>query len=292
MFDSSTSNRRGSTWLVLGVLLVLGPALVWLGVAPAAAGETDEHVSVYRATNESVEDVGPIQRSIGNGTFEPADRIVAGDTLVVTISSDRLTETMNESNGSATTRFFAALDGDAEFRIVQTNPTPQRNPIRAILGPANVTAYQDKTTVYAVVDTGDLNFVYHEVNEPVEIYGGERFAFQFGYGLSDDLSRETTPDTPVVEFVDPDELTTTQTTTRTTTTTAARQKETTTTAATTSATTTRPGTTTQPGTTRRTTTATVGTVSDDGPIPGFGLLAGVLGATAAAALRARRTERR
>ncbi len=155
---------------------------------------------MYRASNASFDSAESVEAAIASGTVDSAGSVTVGDVLVVAIESERLADAMNATSGSPTARFFAALDGDAEFRIIQTNPTTNANRIVASLGPANVTVYRDASTVYAVVETDTLAFQYRRVHRPVQIHGGERFAVQFGYDLPDDWSRGTVPDSPIIEF--------------------------------------------------------------------------------------------
>ena len=202
--------RRGTLYCFLGGVAFL--VLIALTVAPPAAGalQDGENVTVYRTSNVSFESTGAIEVAIANGTVGPADTVALGDALVVAIESERLAETMNATNGSTTARFFTALDGDAEFRIVQTNPTPQANRKSALMGRENVTVHRNGTTVYAVVETGDLAFRHRRVHRPAEIHGGERFAVQFGYDLPDDWDRGTVPSSPIIELQPRSQLTTEQ----------------------------------------------------------------------------------
>lgn len=206
--------------LLLGVLLALaaGPAVTSAGppgTADGAAtvaggpgdgpvvfedGRTDTpNVTVYRTQDASFEDGRAVEAAIANGTLEPADDLVVGDTLVVAIDSPRLAEAMDAGDGSTTERFLDALSGDADFRLVQTNPTPMKNRKVASVGSANVTAHRNGTTTYALVETDDLAFRYRSVNRSARIHGGERFAVRFGYDLAE-LPRGEDPAAPVVGF--------------------------------------------------------------------------------------------
>lgn len=190
--------RRSLRWSLLGVVL-LSPMVLPLGPAVGAA-TSHETVTVYRAWDATFETRESVEAAIANGTLESADTVTVGDTLVVVIESERLAETMANRSGSTTSRFFAALRGDAELRIIQTNPTPQKNRKVAVLGRENVTAFRNGTTVYAVVDTDELRFRYREANVTAEVFPENRFAVQFGYDLPDDWSRATVPESPIIEF--------------------------------------------------------------------------------------------
>lgn len=213
MRRTSDRLRRGTLLCLLGGVLLLVLIVLTIGPPTATAAATDENVTVYRASNVSFESAERIERAIANGTVEPADEVAVGDTLVVAIESKRLVDAMDTANGSTTVRFFTALDGDAEFRIVQTNPTPEANRKFASMGRENVTVHRNGTTVYAVVETGNLTFRYRRVLRRAQIYGGERFAVQFGYDLPDTWSRATVPSSPIIEFHPRGELTTEQPTT-------------------------------------------------------------------------------
>ncbi|WP_137285420.1 hypothetical protein [Halorussus salinisoli] len=171
---------------------------------------TSDNLTVYRTSNTSLESVESIEEAIVNGTIEPADTVAVGETLVVVIDSERLADTMSTTNGSTTARFFTALDGDAEFRIIQTNPTTMANRKVASMGPKNVTVYRTRSRVYAVVETGNLTVKYRRVLRNTQFDSGERYAVQFGYELPDDWSRGTVPSSPIIEFQPRSQLTTEQ----------------------------------------------------------------------------------
>lgn len=190
--------RAALRWSLLGVVFL---SLVVLPLGPAVGTSiSHEQVTVYRSWDATFETRESVETAIANGTLEPAGNVTVGDTLVVVIESERLAETIENRNGSPTSRFFAALRGDAEFRIIQTNPTTMQNRKVAVLGPENVTAFRNGTSVYAVIDTTELSFIYRRVNRTADVYHGNRFAVQFGYDLPDDWSRSTVPESPIIEF--------------------------------------------------------------------------------------------
>jgi hypothetical protein len=170
-----------------------GPSVVDGG--PAATS----NVTVYRARNATFEGAGAVEAAIASGRLERAAELVVGDTLVVAIDSTRLAETMAADEGSTTERFLDALDGDAGFRLVQTNPTPNAERKVASVGPENVTAHRNGTTTYALVETDDLAFRYRSTNRSARIHGGERFVVRFGHDLAE-LPRGEDPAAPVVGF--------------------------------------------------------------------------------------------
>lgn len=194
---------RSSSWSVpvaLGVVVVAVSVALVAGPASASQADDGGNVTAYRASNATFADAGAVESAIQNGTVEPADELVVGDTLVVAIESERLADAMAGGNGSTTVRFFDALDGEAEFRIVQTNPTPERNSKVAPTGPENATVYHDGARTYVLVRTGQVAFQYRTVDTRAEIFGGERFAVQFGYDLADASSVRDDPSGPVVEL--------------------------------------------------------------------------------------------
>lgn len=192
----TTLTKRIVVLAVIAILLSLAVAVV-----PAAAtaethtantvtghaildDDEPENVTLYRAENHTFDDADAVTAAIANGTVEDADELVAGDTLVVAVESERLADDLDSRNGTATERFFDALDGEADFRIVQTNPTPERRSKTATVGRDNATAYRDGTTTYVLVDAGNLSYRYDEDSQ-AELRGGERFAVTVGYGLDD-----------------------------------------------------------------------------------------------------------
>jgi PGF-CTERM protein len=269
-------------------LLVLGALSFGPPAAGATASESGENVSVYRASNASFESAEAIETAIASGSVHPAENVTFEDTLVVRIESERLTDSMNATNGSTTTRFFTALDGDAEFRIIQTNPRPQSNRKLATVGPENATVHRNETTVYLQTEADELSFRYRRVGRETELYGGERFAVQFGYDLPDTWSRATEPSDPIIEFHPRSELTTDQPSTTTTETPTAMTSETTT--ATTADTPTSERSITDRTTTQETSANRTGTART-GPfgVPGFGVPATVVALLVLAVLGTRRS---
>lgn len=158
-----------------------------LMVAPgsAAASEDGANVTVYETGNVTITDTETIEAAIANGSFEPAGTTVIGETLVVAIESERLADTITEGDGSTTEQFFAALDGDAEFRIRQTNHGKNSVPKVMRASSENATVYRSNATTYILLDTTELrlrNLGQNEENPTPELYGGEQFTVQFGYG--------------------------------------------------------------------------------------------------------------
>lgn len=183
MAGQNVSIGRG----VLAAGLVLLAVVVFLAVlgSPVAAADAG-NVTLYRAPDAAFEDAEDVEAAIAEGTVEPADEMVAGATLVVAVDSGRLSESIAAGNGTATERFLDARDGDATFRIAQTNPTPERARKVAPLGRENVTVHRLGTTTYVLVDTGALAFRYHGTeNHPAKLRDGDRFAVTFGYGLDE-----------------------------------------------------------------------------------------------------------
>lgn len=199
--------------VVLGLLAVLaaGPASAIAADAPATdrqgtnanvnvtAGHDGANVTVY-ASGATFGDAAAVEAAIADGSLEPAAELVIGNTLVVAVDSPRLAETMAEGNGSTTARFLDALDGDAEFRIVQTNPSPNTNRKAASVGRENLTVHRNGTMTYALVETDELAFRYRSVDRSTRVYGGERFAVELGHHLPDISRGGYEPAGPVVEL--------------------------------------------------------------------------------------------
>lgn len=180
--------------LVLTLVLVAGPST-------AAASSSDGNVTAYRASNLTVKDIATVEEAIADNRLKSTGKVAVGDILVVVIESERLADSMTTSNGSSTERFFAAIAGEAEFRIVQTNPSAQANRKVAPIGPENVTVYRNGTISYILIKTGDIDFRYRKVHRSTRIHGGEQFAIEFGYDLDSLDSRSAFHTTgPVVEF--------------------------------------------------------------------------------------------
>ena len=164
---------------------------VAVSVAPASAatGVDAENVTIYRAADRSVDGAAAIETGIGDGTIGSAERIVVGDVLVVAIDSERLATDLDAANGSVTERFFEVLDGDAEFRLVQTNMGTHSAPKVPPMGAENVTVYRNGSTTYALVDTSDLGYHRYLVDkdeyEPDQLRDGDQFAVEFGYDLDE-----------------------------------------------------------------------------------------------------------
>ncbi|SFS11909.1 hypothetical protein SAMN05216559_3971 [Halomicrobium zhouii] len=162
-----------------------------LSVAPVSAtgaGDSGD-VAVYSTTETDLDNATAVHTGITSGSILPTERMVAGETLVVVVDSKRLATDLDAGAGSPTARFFDALDGEAGFRIVQTNMDSHSPPKVPRLGPENVTIYRNGATTYFLVDTGVLEFPQYlagkDKYEPAGLQDGDRFAVEFGYGLGE-----------------------------------------------------------------------------------------------------------
>lgn len=173
--------------------LPLASALLFvtvLGLGLGAAGATStanaEDVALYAAT-VGLDDADAVESAIANGTADPADEVVAGETLVVAIDSERLASDLDSRNGTTTDRFLDAVAGDADLRIDQTNPGPQRTRKVVRLGRENATAYRTGVTTYVLVETDAVEYRRYRPgeNDPADLRDGDRFAVTFGYDLDD-----------------------------------------------------------------------------------------------------------
>ena len=176
------------------LFLLVGAGLA-VGAAPAAADDAG-NVSLYEVPDD-VDGPDDLPAAVDDGDADPADKVVRGDRLAVVVDSERFAADLEDRDGTTTERFFAALQGDADLRVVQTNYAPGQ--VRKIvrLRPGDATVHRNGTTVYALVDTGELTFERPRSsgNERVELEDGDRFAVTFGYDL-----RQFAADGPEVEL--------------------------------------------------------------------------------------------
>jgi len=162
-------------------------------------------VTLYDAGDAVFDGAADVESAIGNGTLDQPDRMVVNDTLVASLDSERLAGAMATHNGSTTERFLAALDGDADFRFLGTYPRPNSLRLFATVGPENVTVSRNGTTVFVLVDTGDLQFRRPSGDGrtySVDSFYETRITVSFGFGLPAprDVQRGAEPAGPVVEF--------------------------------------------------------------------------------------------
>lgn len=190
--------RWGDGWYVPVVTLFVVLAVVLaIGVTGATQASDAANVTVYDAEGTTLTDADAVTAAIENGTLPPADRVVAGETLVVAIHSDRLADDLAARNGSTTARFLDALDDEADFWLAQTNPTPERQRKVVRIGPRNATVYRAGNTTFVRLDTGAFDYRWGSVDEnaSTQLRDDEHFAPVFGYDLE-----EHAHEGPVVEL--------------------------------------------------------------------------------------------
>ena len=171
----------------VGLLLVVVVLLVLGGTSSATPAAPDgENVTAYQATTGEFDSATTVARGIENGSISRAEDVVLGDTLVVAIESDRLADELATKNGTTTARFFDVLDGNATFRLIQTNPTPERSRILAGIDETTATVHRRGSSTYVLVDTGNLTFHHRGHNRSTEIFGDERFIVQFAFTATAD----------------------------------------------------------------------------------------------------------
>lgn len=169
------------------------------------AADHDANVTVYRAANATFDDAAAVEAAVADGRLSPADHAVVGETLVVAIDSARLAGALAAHNGTLTERFLAALDGDAQFRIVQLHPDTMVSRKIARVGRANATVLRANETTYVLVDTGALEFGHYDpdgTNRPDQVRDDDLYAAEFGFDLQEpSLGGSYDPAGPSVDFV-------------------------------------------------------------------------------------------
>lgn len=165
------------------VLLLVSAGLA-VGASPAAA-DTAGNVSLYDVP-EDVDGPDDLPAAVDDGDADTAGTVVAGDRIAVVVDSERLAADLENRNGTTTERFFAALQGDADLRVVQTNPPASRVRKVVRLQSGDATVHRNGSAVYVLVDTGELTFERPRSsgNEEVPLADGDQFAVTFGYNLS------------------------------------------------------------------------------------------------------------
>jgi len=184
-----------ATLLVGTVLLVGAAAAVGATAAtvPGSAGDGGQgNVSVYATDAAAFDDPEDVESALESGTLERRTEVVMGETLVVAIDSERLARELSNQGGSTTASLFAALDGEAQLTLTQTNMSPNVAPKVLTLDPGSTTAYRNGTTTYLRIETEAVDVglypPWEESDRDVPLQGGERFAVSFGYGVDDPYS--------------------------------------------------------------------------------------------------------
>lgn len=191
------------TIVLLGIVLLVALAIsIAVGPSSAAADDERTNVTVYAGSDSALIDADAVEAAVANGTLDRADRVVAGERLVVVIDSSRLAEDLAARNGTTTERFFDTLDGEGQFLLAQTNPTTNRPRKVVRPGPRNTTVYRTNNTTYALLETNEFDYRWGGIdrNRTTELWDGDRFVVAFGYGVDN-------PDGPEVElFTTPAEI--------------------------------------------------------------------------------------
>jgi len=199
MFEASPARAKAVIQALLPLFVTLCCLVFGLVATPAAGGPltptvtpTDSGsnqtgnatVTLYDAGDATFDGAGDVEAAIENGQLDHPDAMVVGETLVAVIESDRLASAMDDRDGSTTEQFLDVLAGDGGFYLVQTNNEPMVTRTFTTVGPANLTAYRDGSTVYVLLDTGTLTFrksLNDTATRRVESLHDDRFAVSFGF---------------------------------------------------------------------------------------------------------------
>jgi hypothetical protein len=146
-----------------------------------------------------------------SGNLTRSDTLVKNDTLVLELRASGLEGALAAQNGSnATTAFLGLLDGEeAELRVLQTNPTPERRPAELHLAEydsTRVVTDQANDSYYLVADLQAANVTRGTVL--AEIRAGQEYDVNFSLPGASALSTNGTESArtafavvdPAVEF--------------------------------------------------------------------------------------------
>lgn len=179
--------RRRRVLLFGGVLLLV--ATVCAVATASTHGSEAGTVSLYATDEGEFEDASGIEAAIEEGTLEPAEDVVVGETLVVGVDSERLAADLSARTGPTTERFFGALEDGANVTLVQTNAGPNRAPKVLALDADSTRVYRNGTTTYLEIDTDvvepGIYPPWEDSERDIAIHGGETFAVIAGYGTND-----------------------------------------------------------------------------------------------------------
>lgn len=167
--------------------LLIGSVLILLvSTAAISAQPSDEKpgtLSVYQSEQQDFADGEAIKTAINEGSVEPAETVIAKNTLVVEIESEQLIDALESYNGSTTERFVMATTGNEsaiEFRIRQPAGTEGIERI-AHLGIDNTTVYRTGQTAYVVVEPDTVTFELSHSQESTSVDPEGMVYALFGY---------------------------------------------------------------------------------------------------------------
>jgi hypothetical protein len=204
------THMRASALLVVALccLTLLGLALTGGASADTTVSE-ETNVSLSVTENASFDSVEEIEAALEDGTLEFDEYMMVGETLVIRVESERLAGEMAANSGTPTERFLAALDDDSVFRLVQMNPSPNRQRLVLPFGAENTTVFRNESTVYLSVDTGAVTPIYRQdgttAGGSTELRAGQQYRVQFAVDSPDGcpgFEGACKPVGPEIEFQD------------------------------------------------------------------------------------------
>lgn len=148
-----------------------------LGSGQSTTVSASDNVTLYHAPETELDSAAAIESSIENGTIQSDDEMIRGETLVAAIESERLAADLDERTGSTEERFFAALEGDANLRVVKPSMGACDPRVDVSITPENTTVYRSGATTYLVVDTGELT-----TSSGERLFDRTRLSIDFSYG--------------------------------------------------------------------------------------------------------------
>ncbi len=134
---NGTLDGRGPLTFGLGFVIAGALLVSVVGIATATGSATGvENVTLYTTEDGADDAVGDIEAVVKEASLRPETRLVVGETLVVEIESERFESGLAERSGTTTERFLAAVEGDANPTLYQTNPTAEIPPKGSQVGPS------------------------------------------------------------------------------------------------------------------------------------------------------------
>lgn len=153
----------------LVAVLVVAPAVATPAVAAtptmprqSTPDDADVGTTLFRGQSSvwaNLDTASAVRNARFDGRLYQGTIAVPGETVVLQFQSERLNDSVVRADGTNTTdRFFAALDAtNATARVVQLNPSPERQALRVDLRESDVRVVRDPATAtfWLALDTTD-----------------------------------------------------------------------------------------------------------------------------------------